>query len=1235
MTNIWRKGMAYLLAAALLCTMAPAALATEEPHWAQAAIDNAISKQYLSQDTNFDRVLLREEFAQLIQNVFHYPASAENHFSDVGPDAASAPAINALYQAGIVKGVSEKAFLPKGTLTRQEALTILTRAYGFTAEKPESYLTFSDSALIGSWARDAVSAFCERGLVSGMGDGTFSPLSNLTYAQAAQIIYNIEKQTGSLEDTATPLSPGVPANSGGSGGSGGSGTETKSLLSLANCGIVDVAGLPYAVLVFQDTGTNYRDFSYQLSGNDWGQPTPVNEAGTIVKLPLPDEKARTLALYQGGKAVEIIRLGAIGDSKAVTTQETEAMVRENRVPYLVLTNETISLEQYLKFIETNGSIYIKSGKTTVNTEVNRVLRLDAVSGATTAVPPDFANVTVEATIAVQFDMVANNLIAKALGIPGTKTDALLEKWDSLEKGMVLNEGLSLYGEKLGDAIDLDISGAALPKYVKYLTSGGLYGTKVYFATHQPDSKTAPEITIDPVLKGGQVVAKLSEENETWYRYLTDIAIPYSESQTYHYLVGSNLSQDGKTLTLAPQNFGATNYSGSYQATFASFGFAPSEVSFMVVDKAAKITATWNDAEQRLELKSDFSFYFTENFESITINERICTEADGIEPSGYNHLYIPYQYLRPGDNVMEIHCKNYQDQAITVTAPEGFVTPKEAPEIQIGDAFAGDKKFTFTFESVTAGSEREAWLDALTAACISLPYSGYSAYPVSGVSVDKNTNTVTVTISGSGTLSDYNTIDMTITVPGYEKVKAAFKPLKKLPSQTKSWTAAHSYQVTTTDYAYTISAVLLDGETLVEGRDYAKLSSSPYGVEIYAQNFEPEASYALVLKAAGYPDANITLETPADFVKPAPAPALTASEILVGSEARVQHDDESWAGAITKVTIQRSGYSAVTVVTGLTKDQGTVTIPKSYVGSNGNYTLCFYAAGYINATVSLSVVKEAALTVVQNAEELRMEFGAKSGGYTDYDLLDGATIRLNGKVLELGKDYTLNGLKSVLYMPYTQFQEAENTLVIAKTGYRTITQTIVKMVIPAEAPALELATPALHGEKTLTLHTEDSHWLALVQQEGISVTYGYSSKATVSSVEVDETLKTVKISLSAALSRTYDYTVSLAVEGYRNAKLTVKPNTAAGNLTYSWGQDGALTIKADSTSNYILTKSALSVFVDDVKVESGLYTAGYGSDYLDYVTLDSSLFQGDGPFQVEIRSNYSHNYLPWIQEIVKG
>ena len=101
------------------------------------------------------------------------------------------PAVAAAYGAGIVKGTTDTTFTPDGSITRQEAASMLSRTaqvLDMTSGKGQS---FNDEAQIASWAKESV-AFTSglmdpitgTAVMGDTGNGNFSPLASYTREQA-------------------------------------------------------------------------------------------------------------------------------------------------------------------------------------------------------------------------------------------------------------------------------------------------------------------------------------------------------------------------------------------------------------------------------------------------------------------------------------------------------------------------------------------------------------------------------------------------------------------------------------------------------------------------------------------------------------------------------------------------------------------------------------------------------------------------------------------------------------------------------------------------------------------------------------------------------------------------------------------------------------------------------------------------------------------------------------------
>lgn len=107
-------------------------------------------------------------------------------FDDVGINAYYVAAVNWAHSNNIVSGVGNNKFSPNAVITREQMCLILSRCFGLNVE--ESYVEFDDDYEISGWAKDAVYACRLNGLVSGVGNNKFNPKGYSTRAQAATIM---------------------------------------------------------------------------------------------------------------------------------------------------------------------------------------------------------------------------------------------------------------------------------------------------------------------------------------------------------------------------------------------------------------------------------------------------------------------------------------------------------------------------------------------------------------------------------------------------------------------------------------------------------------------------------------------------------------------------------------------------------------------------------------------------------------------------------------------------------------------------------------------------------------------------------------------------------------------------------------------------------------------------------------------------------------------------------------
>lgn len=111
-------------------------------------------------------------------------------FKDVARTKVDYEYLVAAYERGVIHGTSSTHFTPNGTLTREQAATMLVRALGLEHRAPDpGYTTkYKDDKSVSYYARDSVYIANELGLMVGYDDNTFRPKKVLTRAESSALL---------------------------------------------------------------------------------------------------------------------------------------------------------------------------------------------------------------------------------------------------------------------------------------------------------------------------------------------------------------------------------------------------------------------------------------------------------------------------------------------------------------------------------------------------------------------------------------------------------------------------------------------------------------------------------------------------------------------------------------------------------------------------------------------------------------------------------------------------------------------------------------------------------------------------------------------------------------------------------------------------------------------------------------------------------------------------------------
>ena len=169
-------------------------------HWANKAINYVVNKGYFAgvSKTEFapDKPITRGEFVTVLGRMLKIDTSkySSQRFNDVNSSTYYSPYVTWANEVGIVSGVGEGNFAPDKALTREEMAVIMSKFLKVSNKKPTIKLStnFKDQGSISPWAKEAVTEMAKLGVVKGMGEGNFSPKTEFTRAQVAQVLYSIE-----------------------------------------------------------------------------------------------------------------------------------------------------------------------------------------------------------------------------------------------------------------------------------------------------------------------------------------------------------------------------------------------------------------------------------------------------------------------------------------------------------------------------------------------------------------------------------------------------------------------------------------------------------------------------------------------------------------------------------------------------------------------------------------------------------------------------------------------------------------------------------------------------------------------------------------------------------------------------------------------------------------------------------------------------------------------------------
>ena len=170
----------------------------ESVPWAKEAIA-ALAKEGVINgvgEGNFDPegLVTREQYIKMIVGAFNVKAAeTDKNFEDVPSGEWYSDFIKIAVSNGIINGVSDSNFGIGANISRQDMAVVIYRTakmlgYELAAKTQD---VPADIDEIADYAKDAVTALYQAGIINGVGEGKFAPADTATRAQAAKIIFEL------------------------------------------------------------------------------------------------------------------------------------------------------------------------------------------------------------------------------------------------------------------------------------------------------------------------------------------------------------------------------------------------------------------------------------------------------------------------------------------------------------------------------------------------------------------------------------------------------------------------------------------------------------------------------------------------------------------------------------------------------------------------------------------------------------------------------------------------------------------------------------------------------------------------------------------------------------------------------------------------------------------------------------------------------------------------------------
>ena len=172
-------------------------------HWAESDIRyvtekglfNGMSATTFEPTSNMTRAMFVTVLSRLgdkVDQKWNIPCDNPMKFDDVPDGMWYSDAVAWAGGTGVVNGMGENMFAPDAAVTREQMAVMIVNfaaLAGTELPKTKDAADFTDEASINGWAKDAVHAAQQAGIINGRDNGAFDPQATATRAEVAAILH--------------------------------------------------------------------------------------------------------------------------------------------------------------------------------------------------------------------------------------------------------------------------------------------------------------------------------------------------------------------------------------------------------------------------------------------------------------------------------------------------------------------------------------------------------------------------------------------------------------------------------------------------------------------------------------------------------------------------------------------------------------------------------------------------------------------------------------------------------------------------------------------------------------------------------------------------------------------------------------------------------------------------------------------------------------------------------------